>query len=60
MSPQIHPLMLRHTFATELLKRGENIVTIAKIMGRKSLDTTRKYTKIIDPSLLSVVMKPQK
>ena len=54
---EVHPHMLRHTFATELLKRGENIVTIARIMGHESLDTTRKYTKIVDAATVTAVRR---
>ncbi len=54
---KVNPHMFRHTFATELLKRGENIVTIAKIMGHESLDTTKKYTKIVDPVMFNAVRK---
>jgi site-specific recombinase XerD len=51
----MNPHMLRHSFATELLKAGENIVTIGRIMGHESLDTTKKYTKLVDASLVSAV-----
>jgi len=44
--------MFRHTFATEPLKKMENIVTIARSMGPESLDTTRKYTKIVGRALV--------
>lgn len=39
----------------ELLKRGENIVTIGKIMGHESLDMTRKYTKLADVAMVKAV-----
>jgi len=53
----VHPHSFRHTFATELLKAGENIVTIARIMGHESLDTTKKYTKIVDTALVDAVRR---
>jgi len=53
----VHPHSFRHTFATELLKKGENIVTIARIMGHESLDTTKKYTKIVDTALVDAVRR---
>ena len=37
--------MLRHTFGTELTRSGVDIVTVAKLMGHASLDTTRLYTR---------------
>lgn len=51
----LYPHMFRHTFATELLKRGENIAIIGKIMGHESLDTTRKYTKLNDVAMVAAV-----
>ncbi len=53
----VHPHSFRHTFATELLKKGENIVTIARIMGHESLDTTKKYTRIVDTALVDAVRR---
>lgn len=35
---------LRHTFGTNLLRSGVDIVTVAELMGHRRLDTTRLYT----------------
>jgi site-specific recombinase XerD len=56
-SVPMNPHQLRHSFATELLKAGENIVTIGQIMGHESLDTTKKYTKLVDASMVSAVKR---
>ena len=37
--------VLRHTFGTELTRRGVDIVTVAELMGHASLETTRLYTR---------------
>jgi site-specific recombinase XerD len=35
---------VRHTFATNLLRSGADVVVVAEIMGHRQLDTTRLYT----------------
>jgi integrase/recombinase XerD len=37
--------VLRHTFGTELTRRGVDLVTVAELLGHASLDTTRLYTR---------------
>jgi site-specific recombinase XerD len=43
--PRVHPHTLRHTFATQLLRNGVDIVVVADVMGHATLDTTRGYTR---------------
>lgn len=40
---QLSPHAIRHTYATELAKQGENVATIGKILGHASIKTTQKY-----------------
>jgi integrase/recombinase XerC len=35
---------IRHTFATNLLRSGTDVVVVAEILGHRQLDTTRLYT----------------
>ncbi|AQZ62914.1 Tyrosine recombinase XerC [[Actinomadura] parvosata subsp. kistnae] len=35
----------RHTFGTNLLCRGVDIVVVAESLGHARLDTTRRYTR---------------
>lgn len=42
--PELTPHVLRHTFATNLLRGGSDIVIVAELMGHSRLDTTRRYT----------------
>jgi site-specific recombinase XerD len=37
--------VLRHTFGTELTRKGVDIATVAELMGHASLETTRLYTR---------------
>ncbi|MGQ9498393.1 MAG: tyrosine-type recombinase/integrase [Desulfotomaculales bacterium] len=46
--PGLHPHTLRHTCATNLLRAGADLVTVAEFLGHARLDTTAVYTR---PSL---------
>jgi len=41
----VHPHVLRHTCATNMLNAGVDLVKVAAILGHESLDTTAIYTK---------------
>jgi len=41
----VHPHVLRHTCATNMLNSGVDIVKVATILGHESLDTTAIYTQ---------------
>lgn len=36
--------MLRHAFATELLRTGANLEEVRRLMGHRSILTTSRYT----------------
>jgi len=44
---------LRHCFATHLLERGVDLVTIKSLLGHNSLQSTQRYLQIRQPKLVS-------
>ena len=47
----VHPHMLRHTFATDLYRATKNIRLVQKALGHADLFTTMIYTHLVDEEL---------
>ena len=50
----ISPHMLRHTFATDMLNNGADLVSVKELLGHESLDTTSIYTHITDEKIRKI------
>ncbi|MHC4463616.1 MAG: tyrosine-type recombinase/integrase [Planctomycetota bacterium] len=48
---------LRHSYATHLLEAGNNLATVAELMGHADMRTTRRYTHL-SPQFLAQVKSP--
>jgi len=48
---RVTPHTLRHTFATEMVRQGIDVVTLARMMGHASVTTTQIYTRVVPRDL---------
>ena len=48
---------LRHTFASHLLDRGADILTVKELLGHSSLSSTQRYTKLNPETMKKVYQK---
>jgi len=48
---RVHPHMLRHTFATRLLRHTRNLRVVQTALGHASITTTQVYTHVLDDEL---------
>jgi integrase/recombinase XerD len=51
---KVTPHTFRHSFATQLLEHGENLIIIQQLLGHENLETTKIYTHISQDQLKGV------
>ena len=50
----VSPHMLRHTFATDMLNNGADLVSVKDLLGHESLNTTSIYTHVSDDKIREI------
>lgn len=51
---KISPHTFRHTFATDMLEEGSDLMTVKELLGHESLNTTSIYTHITNEQIRKI------
>ena len=54
---KVSPHVLRHSFATHLLQGGMDIISVQRLLGHQSINTTEIYTKVNKDHLIDFVVE---
>lgn len=57
INKKIHPHILRHSFATELIRSGANLIAVKEMMGHASVRSTEIYVNLNTEDLKETLQK---
>jgi len=53
--PPVVPHQFRHTFASDLIAEGENLVKVQRLLGHSSVSSTMRYVHVSSPERMEAV-----
>jgi site-specific recombinase XerD len=52
---KLTPPLMRHHFVTHLYEAGNDLLTIQKLLGHKSIESTTIYVQLSNPNKMNIV-----